>query len=108
MKTKNNALALAVLLAIGFVCRQAQADIIINNYSLTQNSLSFDLPGTLPEPISLFPDAFYFCNPDITATPGFALNGNIAADSYLFTGTQPLRAPDGVAGGFLYMEIFSM
>jgi hypothetical protein len=98
MKTKSTALMFAALLAIGVACRQAHADIIINNFSLTQNSLSFDISGTLPDPLPLSPSAFYFVNPDIHANPGFVLASNFAS-TYSFTGTQNLRDPDGVSGG---------
>ncbi|HMP80503.1 MAG TPA: PEP-CTERM sorting domain-containing protein [Pirellulaceae bacterium] len=89
-----------ILFSVGFLTlgSQARSDIVFSDFLITPNSVSFNISGTLPNPAPFFPDAFYFCNPDINAYPGFSL-GFVAASSYSFSGVQPLRPGDGVSGG---------
>jgi len=97
--TVASALAVAIL-AFGTYTREANADIVISNFSLTENSLFFEISGTFP---GLLPagesSALYFVNPDVTANPGFALGEFIASTTFSFSGTQPLRSISPVATG---------
>ena len=80
MKKKAFAVSLLVL---GLLSLEARA-ITIANFSLTEESLSFYISGTLPAPLL---NGLYFVNPDVWASPGFALGSDMAS-SYSFVGTS--------------------
>lgn len=90
----------AAILTFGTCTCEADADIVISDFFLTENSLSFIISGTFP---SLLPvdnlNALLFVNPDVTADPGFALGNFLSAATFSFSGTQPLRDDEPVATG---------
>jgi hypothetical protein len=94
LKTTNtiaSAIA-AAFLALSACTRELCADIIISDFSLTANSVSFNISGTFPNtapPSDRM--ALYIVNPDPGADPGFILETNIDASSSFFTGAQDLR-----------------
>lgn len=94
-----SALAAFLLLALGQM--SASAQISVSNFLLTSNSVSFSLSGTLPNPApQTNPQTLYFVNPNVAASPGFALStGFFDSSTQSFTGTQALRSIVPLATG---------
>ena len=93
MNTKRKLAALAgTLITFGSLAGGANAAVIISNYDMSVNSVSFSIAGELPStvpPGSPFGLAFY--NPDIFSSPGFVLGPNfLMASSSSFIGSQSL------------------
>jgi hypothetical protein len=97
----------AALLALRPTACEAQ--ILIQNFVLTTNSVSFAISGTLPTstpPNDL--NTLYFVNTNVAASPGFALGDNTLSLSNSFSGTNALRTsfnPVGT-GPVLYGDYF--
>lgn len=93
MKNTTTFLVIGLLVSLYMLSGAAKAAISVSNFHLTENSVSFDLSGTLPDvtPAS-FRDALYFVNPNVSADPGFALNSFLRSSMSSFTGTQSLRS----------------
>lgn len=72
----------------------AKAQILISNFTLTPNSVSFNISGTLLGPApQASTSVLYFVNPTASASPGFARGGGFyIADTRSFTGSQALGA----------------
>ena len=74
--------------------------ISITNFSLTGTSVSFHISGTFPgTTVPPFPQALFFANPNIMASPGFALGNFIHSSSSSFTGSQALSSYAPVSTG---------
>lgn len=71
---------------------QSQAAVVITNLQLSTTSISFDISGTMPTAVpSLQRDGIFVTNPNIFASPGFALNSSFTvAPSWSFSGSQTL------------------
>ncbi|MEM8943584.1 MAG: PEP-CTERM sorting domain-containing protein [Planctomycetota bacterium] len=70
----------------------AEADVAIENFTLTPNSLSFDIRGTFPAATPFRgSEVLFFVNPDSNESPGFALGSFINSSFSSFSGTQSLR-----------------
>ena len=90
---------------------KASGDIIISNFMLTENSVSFDISGTLPNDLPVTERAgIIFVNPDIQETPGFALGSGIGASDSEFTGSHSLATSiNPVSTGFFeFGDYFSV
>ena len=92
---------IAILITLSSVAGGAKGAISISNLQLNTSTDSFDISGT-------FPGVLTFVNPDLSASPGFALQSFIPASSYSFTGSQPLRMgqPPILIGGDIYGDYF--
>jgi len=82
----------------------ARAQIIISNFLMTSNNLSFDISGTLPNtppPTVDFSDALYFVNSDPASLPGFARwRGTfVVADFSQFSGLPQIGTSQAVGTG---------
>jgi hypothetical protein len=67
--------------------------ISITNFSLTGTSVTFHISGTFPgTTVPPRPQGLFFANPNIMASPGFALGDPIRSSSYSFTGSQALSS----------------
>ncbi len=74
----------------------AKAELSIEYFSLTTNSVSFDISGTFPDtPPAYSARSFFFVNPNLTENPGFALGDFFHADAASFTGNQILQNSTG-------------
>lgn len=97
-----NTIAIVACLQL-VLCVQAAAQLSIEDFNLTPNSVSFVVQGTFPETFPRsFLEGFLFVNPDPDASPGFALGSNLRPDNENFTGPQSLRTgyifPIGTGG----------
>ncbi len=97
-KLKKIAIAISIL---PFLSLESLAAISITNFSITENSVSFDISGTLP-PVGdfiIYPtpvrNKIYFVNHDLYADPGLVI-GNWAATNSAYTGAIPML--NGIAG----------
>jgi hypothetical protein len=66
--------------------------VTISGFQLIKSELSFDVNGSLPAqmPASL-PSGIFLVNPNVSASPGFALASFIKSSNDVFTVRQPLR-----------------
>lgn len=87
MNTQKN---LAALFVLGLSSAPLHAAITITNLELSKNSLSFTASGTLPEPTAANFNLSIISiqNPNVTASPGFALGFQSPVTSFTETFSQ--------------------
>jgi hypothetical protein len=73
---------------------------MISNFSMSSNSVSFDISGNFPNPAPQSrPTFLFFVNPNVAASPGFALNPFFEASTQSWTGSQSLHLSLSIATG---------
>lgn len=109
MKKTTTFLVIGFLLSLSILSGAAKAAISVSNFNLTENSVSFELSGTLPDVTPGYaPHTLSFVNPNVSAAPGFALGSQLGSDTASFTGAQSLRSsPNPIAtGGTVFGDYF--
>lgn len=109
-RTRSLQIASAIFLCLVVMhSKSAKAELSIENFSLTTNSVSFDISGTFPgtSPGYLV-NSLLFINPDTNQSPGFALGDFWGANFASFTGVQILRSTSGpiATGGDSFGDYF--
>lgn len=101
MKTQTLRLC-ALLTALGLFSYEVMATITITNFSLTENSVSFDISGTLPDHHpDFYLETFFFVNPGEWTDAAFTLETFLSASSFSFTGSQSLDPVYALGTGWL-------
>jgi hypothetical protein len=87
----------------------SKAAVTISGFQLIKPELSYDVNGSLPAqmPASL-PPGIFLVNPNVSASPRFALGSFIKSSSNVFTVRQPLRSsPNPIeTGGSAFGDYF--
>jgi hypothetical protein len=95
-------ITLVGLMALSSYC---DAEIFVDNFHLTESSVSFDIYGTMPaNPPGSAQFALLFSNPSILENPGFALGEFITTQDVSFSGSQFVERV--ATGGTTYGDYF--
>lgn len=100
-----------VFVLFGLFFSKANAAVVVNNFSLGEKSITFDISGSLPNDLPRdVRDTIFFVNRNTAADPGFALGNFLGTRDIFFTGTQrlsgrfPVSTGNPDAGDYFYVS----